>query len=90
MLAEALDEYMESSRRTVFPGARGAWVGKSFSGVQLVERIASQGHRVFAGPRKDFWHDDAQSMAGRPDFWYRWLPVSNSKMTGRRHHLLAY
>lgn len=74
MLAEALNEYMESSRRTVFLARVAPGVGKSFSGVQLAERIASQGHRVFfAGPRKDFWHD-VQSMAGRPDFWYRWLP----------------
>lgn len=74
MLAQALDEYMASPRRTVFLARVAPGVGKSFAGVTLAETIANQGHRVFfAGPRKDFWND-VQSMAGRPDLWYRWLP----------------
>ena len=74
MLAEALDEYMASPRRTVFLARIAPGVGKSFAGVTLAETIANQGHRVFfAGPRKDFWND-VQSMAGHPDLWYRWLP----------------
>ena len=48
--------------------------GKTTIGIEIAERVAAAGYRVFfAGPRHDFF-DDIRSISTRPSWWYEWQP----------------